>query len=53
MKKQIKKLNIKKRTILNLEASEMSKLVGGGTNGNNCNTTHGGGPPFTKRCNSF
>ncbi len=52
MKKQIKKLDLKKRTISNLEASEMSKRVGGGTNGNNCNTNPHG-PPFTKKCNSF
>ena len=61
MKKQIKsaspagrKLNLIKRTISNLEVSEMTKRIGGNpTNGQNCNTIGGGGPPFTKRCNTF
>ena len=40
MKKQIKKLNLSKRTISNLEASEMNKQIGGtiGTVGNTCYT---------------
>ena len=56
MKKKIKKLNLNKSTISNLEASEMSKYVGGAnTNGQNCNQQHttNCGPPFTKRCTSF
>ena len=37
MKKQIKKLNLNKRTISNLSTSEMNRHVGGDpTNGNNC-----------------
>ena len=55
MKKKIKKLNLIKKTISNLEASEMSKHVGGAnTNGQNCNSpTAHCGPPFTKKCLSF
>ena len=49
MKKQIKKLNLNKRTISNLGAPEMTKIVGGmmpGPSGgqcfsNKCNTAHG------------
>jgi len=54
MKKEIKKLNLKKRTISNLDATEMNKLIGGAqTQGQTCTTT-GGGPKFSKRtCNSF
>jgi len=36
MKKQIKKLNLNKRTISNLGTPDMNKIVGGATNGNNC-----------------
>ena len=40
MKKQVKKLNLNKRTISNLGTPEMTKIVGGGpTNGANCNPT--------------
>jgi hypothetical protein len=63
MKKQIKKLKINKRTISNLSFADMAARVGAGaTNGNQCTqktcnyTCAGdtcGGPPFTKRCNSF
>ena len=42
MKKQIKKLNLNKRTISNLNSSEMNKHVGGNpTNGNGCATNQG------------
>ena len=63
MKKQIKKLNLNKSTISNLGTTEMTKIIGGNaTKGNNCTqntcnyTCSGGtcgGPPFTKKCNSF
>jgi natural product precursor len=33
MKKQIKKLSLSKRTISNLNSSEMSRLIGGKTGG--------------------
>ena len=50
MKKQIKKLNLAKRTISNLETSELSKHVGGGnTQGNTCVVTEKC-PPWTKKC---
>jgi len=50
MKKQIKKLNLAKRTISNLESTELSKRVGGGnTQGNTCVVTEKC-PPFTKKC---
>ncbi len=49
MKKQIKKLNLNRSTISNLEGSEMSKRMGGNpTQGANCNSTNC--PPFTKKC---
>ena len=49
MKKKIKKLNLNKRTISNLEASEMSKHLGGAnTNGQGCDPAKY--PPFTKKC---
>ncbi|HEU5166810.1 MAG TPA: TIGR04149 family rSAM-modified RiPP [Chitinophagaceae bacterium] len=38
MKKQIKKLNLNKRTISNLTASEMNKHVGGGSSTCGCPT---------------
>ena len=52
MKKQIKKLNLNKKTISNLGTPELTKIVGGGTGftrkglgctGNTChgNTCHG------------
>jgi natural product precursor len=55
MKKKIKKLNLRKSTIANLDVTEMSQHVGGvQTQGQNCVPTQGGGPKFSKRtCNSF
>jgi natural product precursor len=51
MKKKIKKLNLSKRTISNLEASEMSKYLGGAnTNNQNCQSPTTNCPPFTKKC---
>jgi|GEM_PF-6093767 len=51
MKKQIKKLNLNKRTISNLEASEMGRRMGGAaTNGQNCAEPTTNCPPFTKKC---
>jgi natural product precursor len=49
MKKQIKKLNLSKRTISNLNASEMSNKIGGGHSGNTC---HCGGNTggYSKNC---
>jgi len=42
MKKQIRKLNLNKRTISNLSTSQMDGHVGGNpTNGKNCQPTHG------------
>ncbi len=47
MKKQIKKLNLNKKTISNLGTSELTKIIGGGTGptrkGLGCtgNTCHG------------
>ena len=54
MKKQIKKLNINKRTISNLSASEMNRQVGGGpANGNlgaESGATKNGNTCFTHKC---
>jgi natural product precursor len=50
MKKKIKKLNLNKSTISNLDASEMSKHIGGvQTQGQNCVATNNC-PPFSKKC---
>ena len=44
MKKQIKKLSLNKKTISNLNASEMNGRVGGSYYDNSgCGTLHGGG----------
>jgi len=58
MKKQIKKLNLNKRTISNLNVPEMNRHVGGvktngtncQTNGNNCTHTCYYCPPHTYSC---
>jgi len=48
MNKQIKKLNLNKKTISNLSSTEMSEHIGGlNTNDNNKALLH---PPFTKKC---
>ena len=44
MKKQIKKLNLNKRTISNLNTAEMTKIVGGVGPTKNC---------ASKWCNSY
>ena len=43
MKKQIKKLSLSKRTISNLNFSEMNRFIGGGTSGNYSNLHTCGG----------
>ena len=43
MKKQIKKLSLNKKTISNLISSEMSRVIGGGSNTSWGNVCCGGG----------
>ncbi len=57
MKKQIKKLNLNKRTISNLNATEMNRQVGaaltngcGPTKGYTCNCTNGNGTICNSHC---
>ena len=54
MKKQIKKLNLNKRTISNLGTPEMNKIIGGDpTNGNNCTNNSCAGTCHGNTCNCF
>gem|GEM_PF-2348116 len=58
MKKQIKKLSLSKRTISNLNATEMNGQIGAGptngtcgpTKGYTCNCTNGGGTICRSHC---
>jgi len=54
MKKQIKKLSLNKKTISNLISSEMSRVIGGGSNTSYANNCCGGGgyPQKTKNGNT-
>lgn len=52
MKKQIKKLNLSKRTIANLNASEMSNKIGGGGTGHTCHCYGGNSKNCTQNQNT-
>jgi len=45
MKKQLKKLNLSKRTVSNLSVIELNQMVAGHATGGNCNV-----PQKTKAC---
>ena len=51
MKKQIKKLNLNKRTISNLSTSQMNNHVGGAPTKGNCAPTRGKGYTCANTCN--
>ena len=53
MKKQIKKLNLNKRTITNLNAGEMNRQVGGNPTQGNCTQGNCGQTLHGPTCGSY